>query len=52
MTDRVQNIKQVAHHEAGHAVAGYELHVPVRYVTISRSPPPSMLPKGHPTNSA
>ena len=27
-------INQVAYHEAGHAVAGYELHVPFRYVTI------------------
>ncbi len=29
-----QTIKQVAYHEAGHAVAGYELHVPFRYLTI------------------
>jgi len=30
----VPRIKQTAYHEAGHAVAGYELHVPFRYVTI------------------
>jgi len=30
----VPRIRQVAYHEAGHAVAGYELHVPFHYVTI------------------
>jgi len=30
----VPYVKQTAYHEAGHAVAGYELHVPFRYVTI------------------
>ncbi len=30
----VPNVKQTAYHEAGHAVAGYKLHVPFRYVTI------------------